>query len=132
MTESDEVLDAAWRAWNGFTSGCSTGDWDAFIAVLDPDVRFCNPLPGFHGENKGLERVRAYARYVSADFKVELVFADPFRVTRDGNTVVFEAENEGTVAGNKVQNRLAMFFEVRNGAIATFSEYLGVLAPPST
>ena len=126
--EHDQVMTTARRAWNGFVAGRATGDWRLFLETLSDDVTFYVPSSGpFQGENHGKRRAEDFTHHMSADPAKRLSFEEPVRVSREGATVVFEAWDEGTIAGKPITNRIALSFDIDGDRVMTVREYVGVM-----
>ena len=126
--DDDEVMMVARCAWDGFVLGRATGDWAAFLEVLSDDVTFFTSLPGpFQGENHGKRRAIQFAQYASMRKLGQFRFQKPIRVSREDATVVFEAWDEGTIAGESITNRVALSFDIEDAKVITVREYVGVM-----
>lgn len=125
MTETAEnTLKVARQAFEHFTQGLATGEWNVFIDMLTEDFTFWFPLGPYHGLNVGKERVCEFFHYVSEAFKPGLsVTLD--RVTSNETTVVFEFRDEGQLRGEPYKNRVAVSFDVRGDKICSYREYFG-------
>ena len=126
--DDDQVMATARRAWDGFVIGRATGDWAVFLDTLSEDVTFFVSLAGpFQGENHGKERAEEFAHHPSTQEAGRLRFQEPIRVLREGDTVVFEAWDEGTIAGEPITNRVALSFDIDDAKVITVREYVGVM-----
>ena len=124
----DQVLATARRAWEGFVKGRECGDWAQFLDTLSDDVTFFLSSPGtFQGENHGKERAIAFTRDALANEALQLRFEEPIRISREDTTVVFEAWDDGTIAGKPITNRIALSVDVTGDQVTTVREYVGVM-----
>ena len=114
----------ATQAFEKFTHGLATGEWDSFLEMLTEDFSFWFPVGEFHGLNIGKERAREFFCYVSESFS-EGLFVTLDRVTSNETTVVFELRSEGQLRGQPYKNRIAVSFDVRDDKICGYREYFG-------
>ena len=118
------TLTVAQQAFEHFTHGLATGEWQLFVDMLTDDFTFWFPIGEYHGLNTGKQRASEFFEYVSEAVKPGLsVTLD--RVTRNENTVVFEFRDEGLRWGQPYKNRIAVSFDVRGDKICGYREYLG-------
>jgi ketosteroid isomerase-like protein len=119
-----ETMEVAQRAFQQFTHGLATGEWQSFVDILTDDFTFWFPMGKFHGLNIGKERASEFFQYVSEAFNQGLsVTLD--RVTSNETTVVFEFRDEGLMWGEVYKNRVAVSFDVRGDKICGYREYFG-------
>ncbi|GET36762.1 hypothetical protein FJSC11DRAFT_1411 [Microseira wollei NIES-4236] len=114
----------AQQAFEYFTHGLATGEWDSFLDMLTDDFTFWFPVGSFHGLNQGKERARAFFEYVSEVFG-GITITSIERVTSSDTTVVFEFRDEGKMRGEPYKNRIAVSFDIRGDKICGYREYLG-------
>jgi ketosteroid isomerase-like protein len=112
-------VDEAVRRW---ITGAATGDWSDLIEMIHPDVTFHVPVAGFEGVQHGIAAARRFfdriAATIRADLTVERSFAaDPARAG-------FEVAVAGTRHGEPFRQRLFLVFDVRDGRVHEFREYL--------
>ena len=112
------------QAFDLFTSGLATGEWQAFLDMLTDDFTFWFPIGKFHGLNVGKERAAEFFQYV-ADAYSEGLTVTLDRITSNETTVVFEFRDEGPMWGEPYKNRVAVSFDVRGDKICAYREYLG-------
>jgi len=114
---SDPALDVM-RRWQ---SGAATGDWSGLLAVFDPDVAFHVPVSGFSGHQRGIEAATRFFAHLTAVLRAEL------RVTATlhgpGRTA-FEVGVTGTMDGRRFTQALCLVFELADGRVLAFREYL--------
>lgn len=124
-TSPRNVALAAWRA-NGLGHG--GGDFAPWLAALADDVRINMPLGPFRGETIGKGgAVRIYGAIAQA--QPHIVYDEPLRISENGNTVVVEFDDHGTIGGMPYRNRIAASFDVKNGKIAAYREYFCDIDP---
>jgi ketosteroid isomerase-like protein len=121
---AENILKVAHQAFEHFTHGLATGEWQPFMDMLSDDFTFWFPVGPYHGLNVGKERVYEFFQYVSEAFKPGLsVTLD--RITSNETTVVFEFRDEGWLRGEPYKNRVAVSFDVRGNQICAYREYFG-------
>ena len=121
-----ETLSIAGVAFGEFAAGLATGDWTAFLDRLSEDFRFWFPAGPFKGWNHGKDRAIAFFSSVSHVFPEGLTLTIS-QVTYNATTVVFEVQSRGKMLGHNYENQAAIAFEVRDGQIVCYREYLGVV-----
>ena len=123
--ESEKTLKIAEKAFEHFTHGLATGNWEAFLDMLTEDFTFWFPMGKFHGLNEGKDRAREFFQYVSESFNsgLQLTYLDS--VTSNETTVVFEFRDEGLLLNQPYKNRVAVSFDVRGDKISGYREYFG-------
>lgn len=127
MTEANlNTLAVAQAAFQAFAAGLAGGDWSPFLAQLSDDFSFWFPAGPFKGWNYGRERAIAFFNTVSTVFPDGLQLTVQ-QITSNPTTVVFEVRSQGSMMGHPYTNQAAVAFEVKNGKIATYREYLGVI-----
>lgn len=125
MAESSEnALKVAHQAFEYFTHGLATGEWDQFLEMLTEDFSFWFPIGKFHGLNQGKQKARDFFQYVSESFQGGLTLTLD-RVTSNETTVVFEFRDEGKLLGEPYKNRIAVSFDVQGDKMCGYREYLG-------
>lgn len=126
MTEDTaNTLKIAEKAFEHFTHGLATGNWEAFLDMLTEDFTFWFPMGKFHGLNEGKDRAREFFQYVSESFNSGLQLTSLDRVTSNDTTVVFEFRDEGLLFNQPYKNRVAVSFDVRGEQISGYREYFG-------
>lgn len=123
--ESQNTLQVAQQAFEHFTQGLATGNWQAFLDILTEDFTFWFPVGKYHGLNVGKERAREFFEYVSASFNPGLQVVSLDCVTSNETTVVFEFRDEGLLLEQPYKNRVAVSFDVRGDKIFGYREYFG-------
>ena len=128
MHEPDPVTQTALAAWRQLKAAHDAGDFGGYLAMLTDDYTFSMPVGEFRGQHVGRDRAAECYRQIAAS-EPKLRFHDPLRVTRQGNTVVVEFEDEGTIQGRPYRNRIASSFDVRGDRICGYREYFGDIDP---
>jgi ketosteroid isomerase-like protein len=123
--QSEKTLKVAQQAFNYFTHGLSTGDWEPFLDMLTEDFTFWFPMGKFHGLNEGKDRAREFFQYVSESFSSGLNLTSLDRVTSNETTVVFEFRDEGLLFNQPYKNRVAVSFDIRGDKVCGYREYFG-------
>lgn len=123
---STETLQIAKDAFQDFSYGLEGGDWSPFLNQLSDDFTFWFPAGSFKGLNRGREKAREFFASVSRVFPEGLTLIVQ-QITSNPTTVVFEVRSQGSMLGYAYQNQAAIAFEVRNGKICAYREYLGVV-----
>ena len=121
---SENTLKVAHQAFEHFTHGLATGEWNQFLDMLTEDFSFWFPMGKFHGLNVGKDKAKAFFQYVSESFQGGLTLTLD-RVTSNETTVVFEFRDQGMLLGQPYKNRLAVSFDVREDKICGYREYFG-------
>lgn len=124
MTSTPFHVTVAQQAFNRFTQGLATGDWQGFLEMLSDDFTFWFPTGEYHGLNTGKARASEFFRYVSAAFSEGLA-VQLDRTTYNDTTVVFELRTEGRLRGEPYKNRVVVSFDVRGEQICAYREYFG-------
>lgn len=121
---SENTLKVAHQAFEYFTHGLATGEWQQFVNMLTDDFTFWFPVGKYHGLNVGKERALEFLEYVSEAFSEGLSLT-LVSVTSNETTVVFEFRDEGLMWGEPYKNRIAVSFDVRGDKICAYREYFG-------
>lgn len=124
----DPITRTAMTAWHKLANAHRDGDFGPYLAMLTDDYTFSMPIGRFRGEHRGRAEAEACYEEIAAS-KPDITFQPPSRVTRQGNTVVVEFEDEGTVGGKPYRNRIASSFDVRGDRICGYREYFGDIDP---
>lgn len=127
---NSEVLEVANQAFQYFSQGLATGNWQPFLDMLTEDFTFWFPVGLYQGVNTGKDRAASFFRYVSEAFSEGLTVTVE-RVTSNDTTVVFEIHSEGRLRGKPYSNQVAVSLDVRGHQICGYREYLSVIVPPS-
>lgn len=117
-------LEVAHLAFQEFSDGLATGNWNRFLERLTDDFSFWFPSGTYHGLNQGKPRAEEFFRYVTTAFNPGLtVILDG--VTSNETTVVFELRSEGRLNGQPYKNRVAVAFDIREDKVCGYREYFG-------
>ncbi len=122
---SEKTLKVAQQAFDHFTHGLATGEWEVFLDMLTEDFTFWFPMGKFHGLNEGKDRAREFFQYVSQSFNSGIQITSLDRITSNDTTVVFEFRDEGLLSHQPYKNRVAVSFDVRGEQISGYREYFG-------
>jgi ketosteroid isomerase-like protein len=121
-------LTIARAAWEANASGHAGNGFKAWLDMLAPDVVVSMPIGAFRGETRGKAEVaKIYLAIMQAN--PQLTYEEPLRVTTSGDSVVFEFEDHGTIAGFPYTNRIAASFDIKDGKVAAYREYFGDIDP---
>jgi ketosteroid isomerase-like protein len=121
-------LTVARAAWEANASGHAGNGFEAWLNMLAPDVVVSMPIGAFRGETRGKSDVaKIYLAIMQAN--PQLTYEEPLRVTTTGDSVVFEFEDHGTIAGLPYTNRIAASFDIKDGKVAAYREYFGDIDP---
>lgn len=123
--QSEKTLKVAEKAFEHFTHGLATGEWEGFLDMLTEDFTFWFPIGKFRGLNEGKDRAKEFFEYVSASFSSGLKLTSLDRVTSNETTVVFEFRDEGLLFNQPYKNRAAVSFDIRGDKISGYREYFG-------
>ena len=113
-----DLADEAMRRW---ITGAATGDWSRLLAVIDPDVTFHVPVAGFEGVQRGVDAARRFFDRIAATIRADLTVDASFV---DGARTAFEVAVVGTLEGEPFRQRLCLVFDIRDGRVRGFREYL--------
>lgn len=119
-----QTLETAHHAFQKFSHGLATGEWEAFLDLLTDDFWFWFPAGSYHGLNSGKPRAAEFFHYVSETFQPGLTVTLD-NVTSNEKTVVFELRSEGFLRGDPYKNRIAVAFDIRGDKICGYREYFG-------
>ncbi|HIK08270.1 MAG TPA: nuclear transport factor 2 family protein [Trichormus sp. M33_DOE_039] len=125
VQNAENTLKVAHQAFEHFTHGLATGEWQAFFDMLTDDFTFWFPIGKFQGLNQGKEKAKEFFYYVSASFQLGLELVSLDRITSNDTTVVFEFKDAGLLLGQPYKNRVAVSFDVREDKICSYREYFG-------
>ncbi|MBE9033477.1 nuclear transport factor 2 family protein, partial [filamentous cyanobacterium LEGE 11480] len=97
-----------------------------FLGRLHDEFSFWFPAGPFQGINHGKERAAEFFAVVRQLFpeglELELV-----QVMSNATNVVFEVRSRGVMLGRPYENQAAIAFEIRDGLVVSYREYLGVV-----
>ncbi len=131
----EDAAGVAERAYERFCTGFTTGEWDDFFELVAEEVDFAWPVePGagrFSG-SEGRKRMEQHFRFFVGDNRMTDIRRTATTVAED--TVIFEDDSRGVVAGMPYHARHCVFFTVGDGRIVGFREYIAQepADPPTT
>ncbi len=125
QSQNKTTIEVAQKAFDKFTHGLLTGEWETFLDMLTDDFTFWFPIGKFHGLNEGKDRAREFFKYVSEAYSEGLSITSVDRITSNETTVVFEFRDEGPMFGKPYKNRVAVSFDIRGDKVCAYREYLG-------
>lgn len=121
-----DLIKTAHHAFEQFSHGLATGEWQSFLDLLTNDFSFWFPVGPYQGWNEGKDTAADFFQSVSEVFAGGLSITIQ-SYTSNETTVVFEARSQGKMFGYPYQNQAAIAFEIRGNQICAYREYLGVL-----
>ena len=120
-----DVSAVAELAYERVSKGFLTGDWDPFFELVADEVELGWPVePGagrFSGAD-GRRRLEEQLRVFGGDFRLTDIRRTARTVT--GDTVIFEDESRGDMAGTGYHARHCIFLTVRDGKVVGWREYI--------
>jgi ketosteroid isomerase-like protein len=122
-------LATATTAMRHWAAGAADGDFSRLVAMLEPDVTFHVPVPGFSGVQHGITAARRFFDHLSAVLRADLAVT---ATLRDDTRTGFEVSVDGSMNGRRFVQALCLVFVVRDGRVRAFREYVawpGGLAP---
>jgi ketosteroid isomerase-like protein len=125
-TQDAEVLQTAQEAFQSFCHGLATGQWESFLMLLSDDFTFWFPAGAMKGTHQGKAEAKAFFQYVSQIFDEGLAI-ELIRTLTDRNTVLFEVRSRGNMRGYPYDNQAAISFDIQDGKVCGYREYLGVI-----
>ncbi len=123
MTEN-KTLEVGKKAFDKFTNGLETGEWDAFLEMVTDDFTFWFTTGQYHGLNQGKDKAREFFAFVSEAFSEGLLVTLDNIVSNE-KTVIFEFRDEGLIRGVPYKNRVAIAFDIQGDKISAYREYYG-------
>ena len=117
----------AQAAFERFSQGLASGEWDDFLEMLTEDFSFSFPVPPFQGNNVGKDKAEQFFNYVSQQVFTTGLSLTVERITSNDNTVVFEVKSQGLMFGKPYNNQAAISFDVQGDRICGYREYLNVI-----
>jgi ketosteroid isomerase-like protein len=111
----------AMTAMNHWIIGAATGDWTRLIGMLAESVTFHVPVEGFAGVRHGAADAIRFFDWLAATVRADLVV---HAVLMGESGVAFEVQVTGTMHGEAFTQRLCLVFEMRDGRVQQFREYL--------
>jgi ketosteroid isomerase-like protein len=113
-------------AYARFSRGFTDGDWDAFFELVADEVDFAWPTaPGagrFTGADGRREMEKRF-RTFGGDRRMTDINVTARNVS--GDTVFYEDDSRGVMAGVPYHGRHCIIFTVRDGLVVGYREYVG-------
>jgi uncharacterized protein len=111
-----------------FLAAVSAADWDRMLGLMDESFTWwlagSLPFSGTYGKQETLELLRDQ---LAPACKVQPVYT-PFAFTAEGGRVAVETEAHGEMANGRIyDNVYHSLFEIRDGLIVRFREYLDTM-----
>ncbi|OUL35773.1 nuclear transport factor 2 family protein [Nostoc sp. 106C] len=124
---SKSTLNIAHQAFEAFTQGWTTGDFQPFLELLTDEFTFWYPYGKYRGKFTGQAgKAQMIAKcHEHSEAGDRLTFSSPHHITSSNTTVMFEFECEGVIDKQPYEGRIAIALEVSNGKISGFREYFG-------
>ncbi len=117
----------AQTAFDYFSQGLASGEWDNFLDMLTEDFSFSFPIAPFQGNNVGKNKAAKFFNYVSQQVFTTGLSLTVERITSNDSTVVFEVKSQGLMYGKPYNNQAVISFDVRENLICGYREYLSVI-----
>ncbi|GAA3210922.1 hypothetical protein GCM10010532_035360 [Dactylosporangium siamense] len=111
----------AMTAMHHWILGAATGDWTRLVGMLAGSVTFHVPVEGFAGVRHGAADAIRFFEWLADSVRADLVVHS---VLTGEAGVAFEVQVTGTMHGEPFTQRLCLVFEVRDGLVHHFREYL--------
>ena len=124
---NDITAKLAHQAFDYFSQGWATGNFQPYIEMLSDEFTFWFPYGKHRGKfsgRAGKEQMVAKCRdHVEAGDR--LTFSLPHHVTSNDTTMVFEFESQGTIDHQPYSGRNAISLTVTANRLSAFREYIG-------
>jgi hypothetical protein len=118
MIERQQLAATAMREW---VFGAASGDWTRLVELLDDDVTFHVPVPGFEGVRRGLGEARRFFDHLTAVLRADLEIGPALR---DGDRIAYEVTVRGVMDGRRFVQALCLIFVPGDATVREFREYL--------
>lgn len=126
----DQNFKVAENSFKLLKEALRNGDYEPFLATLDENASYWFPAGEARGEIKGKKNLRQLYGYINKALGGAPINVDEtMRVTGGGNTVVFEFADSAIIKGEQYRNRVAFSFDVQDGKIISYREYIGDISP---
>jgi ketosteroid isomerase-like protein len=119
-------LAIAHQAFAAQQKGMATGDWTNFLGLLSDDIEFCAPAPHLpNGVIYGKPAVAVWLNQsaTALNWRGTLIPTEP--IIWNTTTAGFECITEAQLAGEIVAHSMVIFYEIENGQVKRFREYIG-------
>jgi hypothetical protein len=122
-----DIKNIALTAFEFFSEGWNTGNFDKYLAMITDDFTFSFPEGKHAGVFTGKEgKGHMIAKCLDHSKMGErLVLNPPFKITMGENTVVLEFEAEGNLGGKYYLGNIAISFDISGDKVSGFREYNG-------
>lgn len=121
-------MDVAIRAFKHWQSGWQTGNFTTFLSMTTVNFNFWFPAGQHRGQFSGAEgKARIVAKTREHGEAKDRLALKPYRITSNGNTVVFEFESVGTLNGKPYKGRNVISLDIEGNKVSGFREYFGDL-----
>lgn len=121
-----EVLAIGQRAFTAQQKGILTGDWTDFLALISDDIEFRAPSPHLpNGVIYGKQAVAALLQRFTTELSLSGKITQVKPLTSNQTTVAVEFFAEGQFGGEPLSYNLVVFYEIEQGQIKRFQEYIG-------
>ncbi|MGD1951526.1 MAG: nuclear transport factor 2 family protein [Leptolyngbyaceae cyanobacterium] len=125
----DASAKTARKAFDLFTQGWKTGDFEPYIAMLADEMTFWFPMGAHRGKFTGAagrqEMIAKCRDHTAAGDRLTL--HEPHYALTDGSSTIFEFDSDGLYGGEPYQGHNAIAFQIQDDKIIGFREYFGDL-----
>ena len=124
-----DLVTAARQAYDCFAAGWSSGNFEAYIALLADEMEFWFPMGTHRGKFSGADgRAQMIAKCRDHEAAGDrLTLHAPDYVSVGDGWVIFEFESDGNYAGQPYAGHNAIAFAMQGNQIVGFREYFGDL-----
>ncbi len=122
---STDVTAVAELAYERICTGFLTGAWDPFFELVADEVDLgwpTEPGAGRYTGADGRRRLEQQLGFFGGDYRLTDIRRTATTVA--GDTVIFEDESRGDMAGTGYHARHCIFLTVRDGKVVGFREYV--------
>ncbi len=121
-------MDVAIRAFKQWQSGWQTGNFTTFLSMTTDRFNFWFPAGQHRGQFSGAEgKARIVTKTREHGEAKDRLALKPYRITSNGNTVMFEFESVGTLNGKPYKGRNVISLDIEGNKVSGFREYFGDL-----
>lgn len=112
--------------YDRFCRGFTNGEWDPFFELVSDEVDFywpTNPGAGrFNGADGRAAMEERFRRFGGA---LRMTDINVIARSEIGDTVIYEDESSGDMAGTPYHARHCIFFTLQDGRVVGYREYTG-------
>ena len=127
-TTNLDSLTIGQRAFAAQQKGISTGDWTDLLALFSDDIEFRAPSPHLpNGVIYGKPAVAAMMQKFTTELNLRGQITQIKPMTFNETTVAVEFFAEGQFGDNVLSYNLVVFYEIEQGQIKRFQEYIARL-----